>query len=326
MSYQQNPYSPAPPQDAGREDSEANRWGVGRYEMQPMDNQQHEPPPSQQQQHQQQQQHNGLSEAQFLDQVQNLRSDMRILDQSLDELNKRHKRSLAERDDKNQFSDYRFEVQDQRTAIQNGVRRLENDLDNTSPSDKSRQIKKRHLQSLKTPLQKVVEKYVKVEQDIRNAEEMERIRQLGLVHQDWDQARLQEEARRDWGDEGVFQDALMNNRSDQATEVLGNVRARHMDLQRLEQEVAEIAMLFQELAAMVEQQEETIMATEQNAENTVDNMEAGNQQVKVATDHARRARKLKWWCLVLCIIIIIVVALGVALGICLNSDKCSSKK
>ncbi|TWU72203.1 hypothetical protein ED733_002515 [Metarhizium rileyi] len=280
MSYQQNPYSPAPPQDAGREDSE----------------------------------------------VQNLRSDMRTLDQSLDELNKRHKRSLAERDDKNQFSDYRFEVQDQRTAIQNGVRRLENDLANTSPSDKSRQIKKRHLQSLKTPLQKVVEKYVKVEQDIRNAEEMERIRQLGLVHQDWDQARLQEEAFFYWGDEGVFQDALMNNRSDQATEVLGNVRARHMDLQRLEQEVAEIAMLFQELAAMVEQQEETIMATEQNAENTVDNMEAGNQQVKVATDHARRARKLKWWCLVLCIIIIIVVALGVALGICLNSDKCSSKK
>ncbi|KAF5134055.1 Syntaxin-like protein psy1 [Metarhizium anisopliae] len=323
MSYQQNPYSPAPPQDAGRAESEDNRWGVGRYEMQPLNNQR---PVSYQQQPPPQQQHDGLSEAQFLDQVQGLRNDMKAFNQSLDELSKRHKRSLADRDAKDQFGDYRFEVQNQREMLQDGVRRLENDLASTSPSDKARQTKKRHLQSLKTPLQKVVEKYVKVEQDIRNGEEAERIRQLGLVHQDWDYSRLQEEARRDWGNEGVFQDALMNNRSEQATQVLGNVRARHQDLQRLEKDLSEIALLYQELATMVEQQDETIVATEQNAEYTVDNMEAGNQQVKVATDHARRARKLKWWCLLLCVIIIIVVALGVALGICLNGNRCSGGK
>ncbi|KHN95077.1 t-SNARE [Metarhizium album ARSEF 1941] len=323
MSYQQNPYSPSAPQAAGHQESEANRWGVGRYEMQPLNNQQ---PVSYQQHQPPQQQYHGLSESQFLDQVQALRGDMKDLNQSLDELNKRHKRSLADRDAKDQFSDYRAEVQRRRTAIQDGVRRLEDDLARTSPSDKARQVKKRHLQTLKTPLQKVVEKYVSVEQDIRNGEETERIRQLGLVHQDWDYARLQEEARRDWGDEGVFQDALMNNRTEQATEVLGNVRARHMDLQRLEKDTSELALLFQELATMVEQQEETVVATEQHAEHTVDNMEAGNQQVKVATDHARRARKLKWWCLLLVVIIFIVVALGVALGICLNSNRCSSGK
>ena len=93
----------------------------------------------------------------------------------------------------------------------------------------------------------------------------------------------------------------------------------------MEQDIFELAQLSQEVALMVEQQDEHIVNIEQNAEQTVDNMEAGNQQVKVATDHARRARKLKWWCLLICIIIIIVVALGVGLGICLNSNKCGSK-
>jgi syntaxin 1B/2/3 len=97
--------------------------------------------------------------------------------------------------------------------------------------------------------------------------------------------------------------------------VLGNVRARHNELQRIEQTLSELAYLYQELATIVEQQDPVIEAAENNAVQTVDNIEKGNEEVKVANEHARRTRKLKWWCFLVVVLIILAVALGVGLGI-----------
>jgi syntaxin 1B/2/3 len=96
---------------------------------------------------------------------------------------------------------------------------------------------------------------------------------------------------------------------------LGNVRARHNELQRIEQTISELAVLYQELATIVEQQDPVIESAERNAEQTVEHLDKGNEQVKTATDHARRRRKLKWWCALVVVLIILAVALGVGLGI-----------
>lgn len=102
--------------------------------------------------------------------------------------------------------------------------------------------------------------------------------------------------------------------------MLGNVRARHSELQRIEQTLSELALLYQELAAVVEQQEPVIQAAETNAINTVENIEKGNEQVKVANEHARRRRKLKWWCALVVFLIILAIALGVGLGVALTKN------
>lgn len=93
------------------------------------------------------------------------------------------------------------------------------------------------------------------------------------------------------------------------------MRARHSELQRIEQTLSELAILYTELAAIVEQQEPVIEAAETNAINTVENIEKGNEQVKVANEHARRRRKLKWWCLLIVVIIILAIALGVGIAV-----------
>lgn len=97
--------------------------------------------------------------------------------------------------------------------------------------------------------------------------------------------------------------------------MLGNVRARHNELQRIEQTLSELAILYQELATLVEVQDPVIQQAENNAQSTVENIEKGNTEVKVATDHARRARKLKWYCALVVVLIILAIALGVGLGI-----------
>ncbi len=76
----------------------------------------------------------------------------------------------------------------------------------------------------------------------------------------------------------------------------------------------ELASLFQDLAVLVEQQEEPVRQAEVNAENTTKWMDQGNQQVKKGIISARNARKWKWWCLLITILII-AVAVGVGVGV-----------
>jgi syntaxin 1B/2/3 len=92
------------------------------------------------------------------------------------------------------------------------------------------------------------------------------------------------------------------------------VRARHNELQRIEQTLMELASLFQDLAVLVEQQEVPVAQAEQNAENTTKFIDQGNQHVKKGIISARNARKWKWWCLLI-VILIIAIAVGVGVGV-----------
>jgi syntaxin 1B/2/3 len=115
---------------------------------------------------------------------------------------------------------------------------------------------------------------------------------------------------------------LRTNRTGHASSVLGNVRARHSELQRIEQTLSELAILYQELATIVEQQEPVVQAAEQNAMNTNEHMIKGNEQVEVAKKHAQNRRKLKWWCALVVLLIIIAIAVGVGVGVSVaNNNK-----
>jgi syntaxin 1B/2/3 len=96
------------------------------------------------------------------------------------------------------------------------------------------------------------------------------------------------------------------------------VRARHGELRRIEQTLVELARLYDELATVVEQQDPVIQAAETNAENTVENIGKGNEQVAIANKHARNRRKLKWWCALIVFLIVLAIALGVGLGVALT--------
>ena len=95
--------------------------------------------------------------------------------------------------------------------------------------------------------------------------------------------------------------------------MLGTVRARHNDIQRIEKTLLELNQLFQDLAEQVQIQDSLVQRTEQQTENVKTDTEAANVQLTKGIRHAANARRLKW---ALCIIVfIIVVALGLGLGI-----------
>ena len=110
---------------------------------------------------------------------------------------------------------------------------------------------------------------------------------------------------------------LKSNRSGQANSVLGAVRARHNDIQRIENTISELALLFEELDRVVVYQEQPVQDIERQAENVTQDTTNVNEQLKKSIESARRARKLKWWTLltVIAIICILALALGLYFGL-----------
>lgn len=85
----------------------------------------------------------------------------------------------------------------------------------------------------------------------------------------------------------------------------------------------ELNQLMEELATTVILQDEPIQQTEQHTENVKKDTEAGNAQLDKGIESARRARKLKWWCLGICVAIVLI--LGLVLGLYFGLNKAATK-
>ncbi|KAK6428047.1 hypothetical protein LTR95_015816, partial [Oleoguttula sp. CCFEE 5521] len=142
-----------------------------------------------------------------------------------------------------------------------------------------------------------------------------------IVNPEASEGEVNEAVNADWGNEGVFQTALKSNRSATANTVLGAVRARHNDIQKIERTMLELQQLMEDLASTIVLQDAPIQQIEQHTENVKHDTEAGNVQLDKGITSAKRARKLKWWCFFICIAIVCILALVLGLYFGLNAKK-----
>ncbi|KAI1264872.1 t-SNARE [Xylariaceae sp. FL1019] len=129
------------------------------------------------------------------------------------------------------------------------------------------------------------------------------------------------------GNQQIFQTAFkQSNRTGQAQQVQRAVEDRHEQLKKINQQMIELAQLFQDLDVLVMQQDENIVSIEQKGEEVVDNLDRGNQEVGVAVNTARATRKKKWWCLGICVAIIVILALILIIYFVINPPGGGNKK
>lgn len=134
------------------------------------------------------------------------------------------------------------------------------------------------------------------------------------------------EATEAGGDQQIFQQALLNaDRRGQAQSTLRNVQQRHDAIQQIERTMIELQQLFQDLDAIVVQQEPMVENIESKAMETNQNLEAGNVHVGKAVDSARAARKKKWICLGIVLAIILVIVLIVVIYLAATGRLKSNK-
>ncbi|KAI0540533.1 t-SNARE [Xylaria digitata] len=256
-----------------------------------------------------------LPQQEFLGRIDFLRNEIGTLTNNVQAIASLHQRSLAEADgglSGQQLERIVAETQSLNGGIRDQLKFLANDANRTV--DGSRAVKERQVNTIKAQFERELRSYQEEESSFRARYRDQIARQYRIVNPEASEEEVRQATEADWGNEGVFQTALRTNRTGQASSVLGAVRARHNELQNIEKTLMELAGLFQDLAVLVDSQEPLVGQAEQNAENTVKHIEAGNQQVKKGIISAQNARKWKWYCLLITILII-AIAVGVGVGV-----------
>lgn len=256
-----------------------------------------------------------LSQQDFLGRVDFAKSEIRTLSSNIQEIASLHQRALSSPDSSSsaQLENLVTQTQLKNTQIRDQIKYLE--LDAVKTQDGTKSVKARQAKQLKGEFEKSLKEYQQEEVAYRQRYRDQIARQYRIVNPEASEAEVQEASELDWGSEGVFQTALKSNRSGQASSVLGAVRARHNELQRIEATLTELAAMFADMAQIVEAQDPVVEHTEQNAIKTAEDVDKGNTEIDKANEHARRRNRLKWWCLLVVVLIVLAIALGVGLGV-----------
>ncbi|KXS99684.1 hypothetical protein AC578_9914 [Pseudocercospora eumusae] len=252
-----------------------------------------------------------LSNSDFLSRVEAVKADIRTLTTHVGQIASLHQRALSSPDSGSsaQLESMITQTQVLNTSIKDQIKFLETD----AARSKDNQVKNTQVGQLKTSFTKQLQEYRVEEANYEKRYREQIARQYRIVNPEASESEVQEAANADWGNEGVFQTALKTNRSATANTVLGAVRARHNDIQKIEKTLMELNQLMEDLATAVVLQDEPIQQAEQHTDNVKQDTEAGNVQLDKGIESARRARKLKWWCFFICLAIVII--LGLVLGL-----------
>ncbi|EMF17636.1 t-SNARE [Sphaerulina musiva SO2202] len=258
-----------------------------------------------------------MSNSDFLSRVEAVKADIRTLTTHVGQIASLHQRALSSPDGSSsgQLESMITQTQVLNTSIKDQIKFLETD----AVRSKDNQVKNTQVGQLKTSFTKQVQEYRVEEANYEKRYREQIARQYRIVNPEATEAEVQEASNADWGNEGVFQTALKTNRSATANTVLGAVRARHNDIQKIEKTLMELNQLMEDLATAVVLQDEPIMQAEQHTENVKKDTEAGNVHLDKGIESARRARKLKWWCFF--IVLAIIIILGLVLGLYFGLNK-----
>ncbi|KFZ14731.1 hypothetical protein V502_05926 [Pseudogymnoascus sp. VKM F-4520 (FW-2644)] len=161
-------------------------------------------------------------------------------------------------------------------------------------------------------LKTAINQYQNVESDFRKKLQTQMARQYKIVRPDASEAEVRE-AVEDTNQQVFSQALLQSDRRGQSRQALSNVQNRHAAIQKIESQMIELAQLFQDMEALVVQQEDSVTMIEQKGEEVQENLDKGTEHIGTAIKSARSRNRKKWYCLgvVLVIIIIIVVAVVV---------------
>ncbi|KAL6711386.1 hypothetical protein ACN47E_004320 [Coniothyrium glycines] len=251
-----------------------------------------------------------LSQADFLERISGTKQRIAQLTSDIAAISSVHQRMLSSPDNRSsaELESIVSNTQIRNTQIKDEIKFLERDA-----SRDSNRTKRTQIESVKGAFKKQLEDFQREEADYSKRYREAIGRQYRIINPEASEAEVQEAANADWGEEGVFTQALKSNRSGQANSVLGAVRARHNDIQRIEKTMSELATLFQQLNEQVVYQEAQVQRAEEQTTAVHTDAEQANKQLDQGIKSARRARKLKWWTLL--VVVLILVIIGLALGI-----------
>lgn len=234
-----------------------------------------------------------------LNEIADVNKGIESIDQNLQQLQMLQQRSLDDIDSssssntKRQLDGLTSQTMAEYRTLTDRVRQLK-----SNPENQARfgaQVKR-----VEARLKDAMHNYRQVESAFRQRTEEQVARQYRIVRPDATESEVRAAVEDQSGGQ-IFQQALMqSNRRGQAQAVLSAVQDRHAQLEKIQQQLEEIAQLFQDLDTLIVQQEVAVVAIEQKGEEVVENVDKGNLELGTAVETARSTRKKKWICLGIC--------------------------
>lgn len=173
------------------------------------------------------------------------------------------------------------------------IKTLKQQRDSASPKNAPQ------LGKVDRKLKAAINQYQNVESDFRKRLQAQMARQYRLVRPEASETEVRE-AVEDTSSQQVFSQALLqSDRRGQSRQALNAVEDRHAAIQKIESQMIELAALFEDMEALVVQQEDNVTVIEQKGEQVQDNLDNGTQQIGVAIESARARNRKKWWCLLI---------------------------
>jgi syntaxin 1B/2/3 len=149
-------------------------------------------------------------------------------------------------------------------------------------------------------LKTAIQEYQSMDSAFRKKLQEQMARQYRIVRPEASEQEVRD-AVEDTSNQQVFSQALLqSDRRGQSRAALSAVENRHAAIQKIESQMIELAELFQDMEALVVQQEAAVTNIETKGEEVVENLDKGTQQINTAINSAKNARKWKWWCLGIC--------------------------
>lgn len=259
----------------------------------------------------------GDSMSDFYAEISSIQDTIKTFNANVSRIDELHSRSLNNTDDAaaQRNASQLQELVEDTSALSATLKRRVKDLERQGGSGRDGQIRKQQTALVKSKFVDAIQSYQTVEQQYRQKYKQRMERQFKIVKPD----ATPEEVRAVVNDENggqIFSQALMNStRYGESRAAYREVQERHQDIKRIEQTIAELAQLFNDMSMLVEQQDETINTIQTTAEAVEKDMESGLQQTGKAVTSARSARKKRWICFFLSLVIIAIIAIVVVVVI-----------
>jgi syntaxin 1B/2/3 len=201
------------------------------------------------------------------------------------------------------------------------IRNIQYDNARLSSTDPNFGIRQQRFEYLRTKLSSVLEEYRQAESNFMKQTKDRMARQYKVVNPNATQQEIDDYVSNS-DSQPIFQQALL--RTNEAKSALAEVQKRHEDIKNIENTIAELVTLFQELHLQVEAQDQTIVSIVDNAESTAEKTGKTAEDLGKANKLAASARKKKWICLGIALLIIIVIVVVLVIRF-LPSNSGSSK-
>ncbi|KAI2622500.1 t-SNARE [Hypoxylon sp. NC1633] len=263
----------------------------------------------------------------ILNEVSEINRGIDMIDRNLDQLKMLQQRALDDAD-ASASSNTNRQLDAMSSETMAHYRTLTERVRQLKSNPESQQKYSQQVRRVDGRLKDAIRAYQGVESAFRKKTQDQMARQYRIVRPDADEAEVRAAVEDQTGGQ-VFQQALMqSNRRGQAQSVLSAVQDRHAQLKKIEQQMIELAQLFQDMDTLIIQQDVAVADIEQKGEVAVENLDKGNVEMGVAVKTARATRKKKWICLgiVVAIIAIIVIIVAVYVTVTNQAKKAVSKR